>query len=120
VAKLGEIKKLYLKSTKNNNERSRQMAEKQAIKPSERAGGFTHKAGSTLYQVNVYFDTAGREPLEDKILRLIKIDFEFGADRTNFRNRENAKNTGNDLQNPESRGTMDLLQMGRLPERGAT
>jgi hypothetical protein len=93
------------------------MAEKQAIKkPSERAGGLTHKAGSTLYQVNIYFDTAGREPLEDKILRLIKSDLEFGTDRADFRNRENAKNV---LPNAANRGTMGMLQIGRLPERGA-
>jgi hypothetical protein len=92
------------------------MAEKQATKPSERVGGFTHEAGSTLYQVNVYYDTAGREPLEDKILRLIKGDLKFGTDRTDFQNRENMKSA---LQNAANRSTMDLLQMGRLPERGA-
>jgi hypothetical protein len=86
------------------------MAEKQATGPSELAGWFAHKAGSTLYQVNVYYYAAGREPLEDKILRLIKRDFEFG---------QNRETTRNDLQNPEDHAIMDLLQMGRLPERGA-
>jgi hypothetical protein len=89
------------------------MAEINAIKSSERAGGFTHKAGSTLYQVRVYFDTASREPLEEKILRLIIGDSASGM---GCRNRENAKNA---LTFADDHGTMKMPQMGRLPERGA-
>jgi hypothetical protein len=55
------------------------MAEKQAIKPIERAGGFTKEVGSTLFQVNVRFDDAGKESLEEKILRMLKNDLTGGA-----------------------------------------
>jgi len=70
------------------------------------AGQLTHKVGSTLYRVNVYFDTESRESLEDKIIRLVCGDLCF----------ENPKNG---LTNGENCGIMDMLQMDRLPERGA-
>jgi hypothetical protein len=85
-------------------------------KNNARSGRFEKQIGSTLYQVNVYFDTAGREPLEDKILRLIKGDLEFGTERTDFRNPGNTKMA---LPDAEKQGIIGMLQMGRLPERGA-
>ena len=63
----------------------------------ERQGGFTKKVGSTLYKVNVYYSKASREPLENKILRMIKNDLNF---------------------EPKS-DTMASLQTGRLPERSS-
>jgi hypothetical protein len=86
------------------------MAGKQAIKPSERAGGFTHKVGSTLYKVNVYFGETNREPLEDKILRLIKRDFDSGSIRGNAKK---------DLKRPGNGATINLPQAEGLPERGS-
>jgi hypothetical protein len=35
---------------------------------------FTHKIGSTIYQVNVRYNNAGKESLEEKILRMLKKD----------------------------------------------
>jgi hypothetical protein len=61
-------------------------------------GRFSEKIGSTLYRVSVYFPAEESETLEAKILRLIK----------------------NDLQSQSDRGTMGLLQAGRLPEGGSS
>ncbi|MDR1321705.1 MAG: hypothetical protein LBK56_09815 [Gracilibacteraceae bacterium] len=55
------------------------MTGKQAIRPSEQAGGFTHKVGSTAYRVNVYYGTPEAEPLEEKILRMMKNELNAGA-----------------------------------------
>ncbi|MFP3153195.1 transposon-encoded TnpW family protein [Lachnospiraceae bacterium ZAX-1] len=35
---------------------------------------FMHKIGSTMFQVTVRFDEAGKEFLEEKILRMMKND----------------------------------------------
>jgi hypothetical protein len=40
---------------------------------------FSHKIGSTLYHVNVHYDKAGKESLEDKIFRMMKNDLTGGA-----------------------------------------
>jgi hypothetical protein len=73
------------------------MAGKQAIKPSERAGGFTHKVGSTAYTVNVFCGTPEAESFEDKILRMMKNELKAGA----------------------KCGKMTMPQADRLPERGS-
>jgi hypothetical protein len=58
---------------------------------------FTHKIGSTTYQVNVRFDKAGKESLEDKILRMLKTDLTKG----------------------EKSSKMVAPRADRLPERGS-
>jgi hypothetical protein len=40
---------------------------------------FTHKIGSAKYQVNIRFDRAGKESLEEKILRMMKNDLRNGG-----------------------------------------
>jgi hypothetical protein len=60
---------------------------------SERAGTFTQKVGSTLYEVNVFSGTASRESFEDKILRMMT----------------------NDLTKRSGYATMESLQTVRLP-----
>ena len=59
---------------------------------------FSQRIGSTLYEVNVYFNEAATESLEDKIFRLIS--------------NETLKNGG-------KYGSMEMLQTERLPERGS-
>jgi len=72
------------------------------IKNAERSrtvsGRFTKRIGSTLYEVNVYFNEAAKESLEQKIFRLIAND---------------------SLQSGEKCVTMERLQTERLPERGS-
>ena len=58
---------------------------------------FTHKIGSTLFQVNVRFDDAGKESLEDKILRMMK----------------------NDLKTPAKYAIIGIPQADWLPERSS-
>ena len=58
---------------------------------------FTHKVGSTIYQVNIRFDNAGKESLEEKILRMMK----------------------NDLTSAGKYGKMTLPQADWLSERGS-
>ena len=60
-------------------------------------GFLQKKIGSTLCKVNVYFNNANHESLEEKILRLIKNDLNFTS--------ENA--------------TMKSLQAGWLSERSS-
>ncbi len=72
---------------------------------------FSKRIGSTVYEVNVRFDTAKAESLEDKILRLIKRDLDSG------RICDNARNT---LKSPGKSAMMGLPQADRLPERGST
>ena len=40
-------------------------------------GFLQKKIGSTIYKVNMYFENANHETLDDKILRLIKNDLNF-------------------------------------------
>ncbi|GHV11581.1 hypothetical protein FACS1894219_02950 [Clostridia bacterium] len=40
---------------------------------------FKHKIGSTLFEVNVRFDKAGKESLEEKILRMMRNDLKNGG-----------------------------------------
>ena len=86
-----------------------QTVENQRKKINARSGRFYQRIGSTLYSVNVHFKEESRETLEEKILRLIKRDLEFGP------NREFSKN---DLRNPEKSAIMNLPQADWLPERG--
>ena len=58
---------------------------------------FTKRLGSTVYEVNVYFNQDAKEGMEDKILRLIR----------------------NDLNYSQKNGTMAVSQMNRLPERSS-
>jgi len=58
---------------------------------------FAQRIGSTLYKVNVTYSGTSRETIEDRILGLIKSR----------------------LTNPESCSIMNILQTGRLSERGA-
>ena len=62
------------------------------------SGRFIKRIGSTLYEVNVYFNEAAKESLEDKIFRLIS--------------NETLKNGG-------KYGNVEMLQTERLPERGS-
>ena len=59
---------------------------------------FTKRLGSTVYEVNVYFNQDAKERMEDKILRLIRNDYDCS----------------------QKNGTMELPQMNRLPERSST
>lgn len=54
------------------------------------------RIGSTTYKVSVHFNQNSRETMNDKILRLIQSDPQTSGAVC---------------------GTMDLLQMDRLPER---
>jgi len=75
-----------------------------------RSGRFTQRIGSTVYEVRVCFDTAKKELLEDKILRLIMRDLEFGANR---------ETKGKDLNFNENGVIITLPQADGLPERGS-
>lgn len=55
------------------------------------------RIGSTLYKVNVYFNSASKETFEEKALRLMKNDLSF---------------TSNNI-------TMKPLQAGRLSKRSS-
>jgi hypothetical protein len=43
---------------------------------------FTKRIGSTIFTVNVISKEGNPEKLEDKVLRLIKNDMEFGANHS--------------------------------------
>ena len=62
------------------------------------SGRFCKRIGSTLYEVNVYFNEAAKETLEDKIYRMVANEA---------------------LINPVGYGNVETLQTGRLPERGS-
>ena len=79
-------------------------------KSNARSGRFTQRIGSTVFDVHVRFDAAKAEPLEDKILRLIKRDLDSGTNR---------KSEGNGLNYPENNAIMELPQADGLPERGS-
>jgi hypothetical protein len=66
-------------------------------KNNARSDRFVKQIGSTVYEVNVRFDAAKGESLEDKMYRLMKSE----------------------LQNGEKCGKMALPQAERLPERGS-
>jgi hypothetical protein len=55
------------------------------------------RIGSTIYEVNAYFNPEAKETVEEKLLRIIK----------------------NDLQFVSNRAIMKLSQTARLPERGS-
>jgi hypothetical protein len=55
------------------------------------------RIGSTLFNVNIFFNESAKETLEGKIIRLLK----------------------NDLQAMPRDGTMGTLLTGRLPERSS-
>ena len=59
---------------------------------------FCQRIGSTLYEVNVYFNDAAKESLEDKIFRLVSNE---------------------SLKNGVRYSNMETLQTERLPERGS-
>ena len=61
------------------------------------SGRFSKRIGSTLYEVNVYFDEAAKETLENKIFRLVSNESLIAV-----------------LNNVN----MGSLQTERLPERG--
>ena len=73
------------------------MANQAMLSQCERQGGFTKQVGSTLYRVTVY-GKAGRETLEEAILRLIRN--EIGYER-------------------KIDTAIVPLQTGRLPERSS-
>jgi len=66
-----------------------------------RSGRFTHRIGSTVYDINVSFDTAKSESLEDKILRMMKCEMK------------------RELKNGANRGNVGMPQADKPPERGA-
>ena len=74
-----------------------QTAKTEREKINARSGRFSQRIGSTLYEVNVYFCEAGKESLEDKIVRLVSN----GA-----------------LKNGVKCSNIETLQTERLPERG--
>jgi len=55
------------------------------------------RIGSTVYEINVYFNHDAKETMNDKIIRLIKNDLNFSANN----------------------GKISLSQTGRLSERGS-
>ena len=59
---------------------------------------FCKRIGSTLYEVNVYFNEAAKESLDDKIFRLILNET---------------------LKNGKNYDNIEMLQSERLPERGS-
>ena len=67
-------------------------------KSNAQSSRFCKRIGSTLYEVNVYFNEAAKESLDDKIFRLISNDT---------------------LKNGEKYGNIEVLQTERLPERGS-
>ena len=73
------------------------------------SGRFSQRIGSTVFSVNVHFKEESQETLEEKILRLIKRDLEFGPGRERSRN---------DLRNPVKGAIIILPQADWLPERG--
>ena len=73
---------------------------------------YNQRIGSTVYEVHIRFDTAKAELLEDKILRLIKRDLEFGLSGQ-IRAHER-KSIINSTKNNKT----GLPQADRLPERG--
>ena len=79
-------------------------------KDNAQSSRFTHRIGSTVFEVHVRFDTAKAEPLEDKILRLIKRDLDSGTNRESERN---------GLNYPGNNAIMELPQADGLPERGS-
>jgi hypothetical protein len=77
---------------------------------SELAGTFTREVGSTLFKVNIYFDEAETERLEDKLIRLMKNDLDFGS---------NQKAAKNDLTSGHKNAIMAIPQADWSPERGS-
>ena len=67
------------------------------IKSPQEPCRFTKRLGSTVYEVNVYFNQDAKEGMEDKILRLIKNEYNYS----------------------QRNGIMELPQMNRLPERSS-
>ena len=67
-------------------------------KSNAQSSRFCKRIGSTLYEVNVYFNEAAKESLDDKIFRLISNDT---------------------LKKGEKYGNIEMLQTERLPERGS-
>ena len=55
------------------------------------------RIGSTIYEVNAYFNPEAKETVEEKLLRIIR----------------------NELTSGINRGIMNLSQTARLPERGS-
>jgi len=71
------------------------------------SGRFSQRIGSTVFSVNVHFKEESQETLEEKILRLIKRDLEFGSNRVR-----------NDLRKSGLGAIISLPQADWLPERG--
>jgi hypothetical protein len=66
-------------------------------KDNAQSSRFCQRIGSTLYEVNVYFNPDSKETMDDKILRIMK----------------------NDLNFVPKNATMAMLQMGGLPKRSS-
>jgi len=73
-----------------------QKAEREKI--NAQSSRFCKRIGSTLYEVNVYFNEAAKESLDDKIFRLISNE---------------------SLKSGKNHGKIGMLQTERLPERGS-
>ena len=71
--------------------------EREKINSPQEPYRFTKRLGSTVYEVNVYFNQDAKEKMEDKILRLIKNDYDYS----------------------QNNGIMEVLQTERLPERSS-
>ena len=67
------------------------------IKRNANTSRFTKRIGSTVYEVEVYFNQDAKETMNEKILRLIK----------------------NDLNYLRKNDIMGMPQTGRLPERSS-
>jgi hypothetical protein len=59
---------------------------------------FTKRIGSTVYKVGLHFNQDANETMDDKILRLIKNEWNYS----------------------QKHGIMELPQTGRLPERSSS
>lgn len=48
-------------------------------KQEQNPGSFSKRIGTTLYQVNVFFDESVEKSVEDKLLHLLSNDLSLGA-----------------------------------------
>ena len=67
-----------------------------------KTGRFSKQIGSTVYEVNTYFNKDAKECIEDKIIRLIRNEIRI-----------------NELNYLKGYGIMAMSQMNRLPERSS-
>jgi hypothetical protein len=91
-----------------------QLKKAEREKNNAQSSRFSKRIGSTVYEVNVRFDTAKAESLEDKILRLVKRDMDSGQTDFNY-----GKKAAMALNLAAKGVTIALPQADWLPERGS-